>query len=200
LLIQFKRLRGRRQVRAELSDQGLADPAPTGGAEGLVVEALGLRKDFSGRGADGRQGSVVAVDGVDLRVRSGELVVLLGPSGCGKTTLLRCIAGLERPTGGEIRVRGRTVFSHTNGCFVPPEHRRIGMMFQSYALWPHMTVSENIGYPLTALPRPERQARVVEMLDRLGIAGLGHRYPGELSGGQQQRVALAGVAVLAAIR
>jgi iron(III) transport system ATP-binding protein len=178
-------------VRAELSDQGLADPAPTGGAEGLVVEALGLRKDFSGRGADGRQGSVVAVDGVDLRVRSGELVVLLGPSGCGKTTLLRCIAGLERPTGGEIRVRGRTVFSHTNGCFVPPEHRRIGMMFQSYALWPHMTVSENIGYPLTALPRPERQARVVEMLDRLGIAGLGHRYPGELSGGQQQRVALA---------
>jgi iron(III) transport system ATP-binding protein len=156
-----------------------------------VVEVRGLRKHFHGRGADGRKGAVAAVDGVDLQVRAGELVVLLGPSGCGKTTLLRCIAGLERPSAGEIKVRGDTVFSADTATFVPPEHRHIGMMFQSYALWPHMTVAENIAYPLSAVPRAERQARVAEMLDRLGVAGLGHRYPGELSGGQQQRVALA---------
>ncbi|NML43578.1 ABC transporter ATP-binding protein [Ramlibacter sp. G-1-2-2] len=153
----------------------------------FVVEVRGLRKHYAGRKI-----VVHALDGVDLVVRPGELVVLLGPSGCGKTTLLRCIAGLERPPAGEIRVAGRTVFSARDQVFVPPEQRRIGMMFQSYALWPHMTVAENIAYPLpSSVPRVQREARVAEMLERLGVAGLGHRYPGELSGGQQQRVALA---------
>ena len=180
-------------VRAEFTG-GSPAPAPGDGAaaaQSSVVEISGLRKHYVGRGGDGRKGVVAAVDGVDLQVRAGELVVLLGPSGCGKTTLLRCIAGLEQPAAGEIRVRGRTVYSAAQGTFVPPEDRHIGMMFQSYALWPHMTVAQNIGYPLSKLDRGQREARVTEMLDRLGIAGLGHRFPGELSGGQQQRVALA---------
>nr|WP_236589401.1 ABC transporter ATP-binding protein [Ramlibacter aurantiacus] len=158
----------------------------------MAVEVRGLRKHYVGKGADRRRSEVVAIDGVDLQVRAGELVVLLGPSGCGKTTLLRCIAGLERPQHGEVRVHGRIVFSAEAGVFVPPEHRHIGMMFQSYALWPHMTVQDNVAYPLAGhAPRAQREQQVDGMLERLGIAGLGHRYPGELSGGQQQRVALA---------
>jgi len=156
-----------------------------------VVEVRGLRKQYNGRGSDGRHTAITALDGVDLTVGGGQLVVLLGPSGCGKTTLLRSIAGLERPMEGEIQIQGRTVFSSSAGVFVPPEQRRIGMMFQSYALWPHMTVSENVAYPLSHVAASEKRSRVAEMLERMGVAGLGHRHPGELSGGQQQRVALA---------
>ena len=158
-----------------------------------AVEVKALRKAFRSRAAKGHQ-SVVAVDNVDFTVRKGELVVLLGPSGCGKTTLLRSIAGLEKPDSGEVAIGGRTVFSLTAGIYVPPEDRRIGMMFQSYALWPHMTVYQNVAYPLVSVKGVTREAvraKVQDVLAGLGVAGLDHRYPGELSGGQQQRVALA---------
>ncbi|MDX3905923.1 MAG: ABC transporter ATP-binding protein [Pigmentiphaga sp.] len=158
-----------------------------------IVRVSHLTKIYPGDGRKGHDG-VLAVDAVDLTVRRGELVVLLGPSGCGKTTLLRCIAGLEKPDGGEIQINGKTVFSSRHHVYVPPEHRHIGMMFQSYALWPHMTVFQNVAYPLTALDGYDKEsirARVADVLGRLGIVGMDHRYPGELSGGQQQRVALA---------
>jgi len=162
------------------------------GGSDAIVSVSGLTKTYPGDRKG--HGGVLAVDAVDLAVRRGELVVLLGPSGCGKTTLLRCIAGLEQPAQGEIRINGRTVYSSRDRVFVAPEHRHIGMMFQSYALWPHMTVFQNVAYPLASLGglgKDEVRARVAGVLERLGVAGLDHRYPGELSGGQQQRVALA---------
>jgi iron(III) transport system ATP-binding protein len=164
---------------------------PNRGQAGITVDVQRLRKIY--RGGKGHP-DVLAVDDVDLTVREGELVVLLGPSGCGKTTLLRCIAGLERPASGQITINDRVVYSSANGTYVPPEDRRIGMMFQSYALWPHMTVFQNVAYPLASLTGYDKEstrARVQEILGNLGVAGLDHRYPGELSGGQQQRVALA---------
>jgi iron(III) transport system ATP-binding protein len=160
---------------------------------GTIVEVAGLTKIYGGD-ARKRIADVLAVDDVHLAVGEGELVVLLGPSGCGKTTLLRCIAGLEKPDRGEIRIGERTVFSSARRAYVPPEARRIGMMFQSYALWPHMTVFQNVAYPLASLASHRKEATpalVDDLLRRLGVAGLDHRYPGELSGGQQQRVALA---------
>ena len=137
-------------------------------------------------GVSKRFGTVQAVDRAQLCVERGELLALLGPSGCGKTTLLRVIAGFERPDAGEVvldevRVAG-------NGTWVPPEKRRVGMVFQDYALFPHMTVAENVGF---GVPRANRSRRVVEALARVGLADHGDRYPHELSGGQQQRVALA---------
>ncbi|WP_159596387.1 ABC transporter ATP-binding protein [Hydrogenophaga sp. BPS33] len=158
-----------------------------------VVEVKDLVRRYRGRGSGGQPSVVTAVDGVSLTVKAGELVVLLGPSGCGKTTLLRSVAGLDKPDAGSIRLGERTVFDADSGVFVPPEDRRIGMMFQSYALWPHMTVAQNVAYPLSSARGRAKtfEAPVNAMLDKLGVAGLGHRYPSELSGGQQQRVALA---------
>lgn len=158
-----------------------------------MVTVRGLQKVFRTKTKAG-SGEVVAVDNVDLTVGQGELVVLLGPSGCGKTTLLRSIAGLETPSSGEIDIGGTQVYSTARRVNLPPEARRIGMMFQSYALWPHMTVFANIAYPLKEKSRSSREdveSRVTELLERLGIQGLEKRYPGELSGGQAQRVALA---------
>ncbi|HSF61926.1 MAG TPA: ABC transporter ATP-binding protein [Gaiellaceae bacterium] len=131
-------------------------------------------------------GDVVAVDAASLCVGRGEVVAVLGPSGCGKTTLLRLIAGFERPGAGTVEIGGRRVAGA--GAWVPPEERRVGMVFQDYALFPHLTVAENIGF---GLPRYSRAARVPELLGVVGLDGLGERYPHELSGGQQQRVALA---------
>jgi iron(III) transport system ATP-binding protein len=138
-------------------------------------------------------GAFRAVDAISLDVRQGELVTLLGPSGCGKTTTLRCIAGLEDPTSGEIAIDGTMVSAPRERINVPPERRRIGMVFQSYALWPHMTVAENVAYPLLRqkLPTAERQARAGRALDLVGLSRYAASPPGELSGGQQQRVALA---------
>ncbi|MDR5709867.1 MAG: ABC transporter ATP-binding protein [Armatimonadota bacterium] len=138
-------------------------------------------------------GGVVALDGISLEVRRGEFLVMLGPSGCGKTTLLRSLAGLERPDGGEIEIEGQLVFSAAQGVFWPPHRRPVSMMFQSYALWPHMTVYENVAFPLRMKRREGmgERARVREVLEMVGCGGLERRYPGELSGGQQQRVALA---------
>jgi iron(III) transport system ATP-binding protein len=130
-------------------------------------------------------GSTRAVDRADLCVERGEFVALLGPSGCGKTTLLRLIAGFEQPDGGTIAIEGRRV---AGGAWVPPERRHVGMVFQDYALFPHLTVAENVGF---GLPRSGRAGRVADALELVGLGGLESRYPAELSGGQQQRVALA---------
>ncbi|HEY7037703.1 MAG TPA: ABC transporter ATP-binding protein [Methylomirabilota bacterium] len=142
-------------------------------------------------GLSKRYGDVGAVAGLDLAVGPGELVALLGPSGCGKTTTLRLVAGFLAPDGGEIRVGDRVLSSPA--VVVPPERRRMAMIFQSYALWPHMTVAQNVAYGLrfAGVPRPERERRVEAMLQVVQLAGYGARYPGELSGGQQQRVAVA---------
>jgi iron(III) transport system ATP-binding protein len=137
-------------------------------------------------GASKRFGAVQAVHDSDLCVERGELVALLGPSGCGKTTLLRLIAGFERPDDGEIAIAGIRVAG--GRTWVPPDRRRVGMVFQDYALFPHLTVAQNIGF---GLPRSERPSRLHELLALVGLGGADGRYPHELSGGQQQRVALA---------
>src|SRR3954470_9617832 len=136
-------------------------------------------------------GAVRSVDGIDLAAEPGEFICLLGPSGCGKTTTLRMIAGFLEPDEGEIRVNGRVVSGR--GHVVPPERRNMGMIFQSYAVWPHMTVRENVGYGLRMqkVAAEEREKRVDAILRATKLHELAARYPGELSGGQQQRVALA---------
>ena len=140
-----------------------------------------------------RFGGVTAVNDFNLVVKDGEFVSILGPSGCGKTTTLRMIAGFERATEGEIYIGEQCVSSSIKGSFAPPEKRDIGMVFQSYAVWPHMTVAENVGYPLKIqkVDKAERERRVQEMLELVHLSEYGKRYPNQLSGGQQQRVALA---------
>lgn len=154
------------------------------------VKIEGLTKRFVRR-----DGAIVnAIDDADVAIEPGEFVVLLGPSGCGKTTLLRSIAGLETPDSGRIVVDGTTVYSSEERVLLPPDRRGLSMMFQSYALWPHMTAHQNVRYPLEnrgRRPRKEMDQRVSEVLTTVGIGDLGNQYPGQLSGGQQQRVALA---------
>ncbi|HEX2027792.1 MAG TPA: ABC transporter ATP-binding protein [Nitriliruptorales bacterium] len=145
-----------------------------------AVACVGVHRSF---------GDTVALAGLDLTVERGRVTALLGPSGCGKTTTLRLIAGLDRPDAGRIELAGRVVATAT--AAVPPERRRVGMVFQDYALFPHLTVAGNVGYGLHALPRAERQRRVAEAIELVGLTGLEGRLPSELSGGQQQRVALA---------
>jgi iron(III) transport system ATP-binding protein len=143
------------------------------------------------RGLTKRYGSLAVVDAVSLKIEHGLLVCLLGPSGCGKTTTLRLIAGFVEPSAGEIAVGGKTVSSPART--LPPEGRNMSMIFQSYALWPHMTVADNVAYGLTLrkLPRGEIARKVADILATTRLGALADRYPGELSGGQQQRVALA---------
>jgi len=134
-----------------------------------------------------------AVDHVSFTVAAGEIVVLLGPSGCGKTTTLRMVAGLERPTGGTIAIGGRIMSRPSTGDFIAPQHREIGMVFQSYAVWPHMTVFQNVAYPLRhrKLDRAAIETKVGEALELVGLQDYARRSVVALSGGQMQRVALA---------
>src|SRR5690606_21406029 len=144
-----------------------------------------LNKAFDGR--------VNAIKDLSLQIRDGEFFVLLGPSGCGKTTTLRCIAGLEDPDAGEIRIANDLVLAPQQGIFVPPEKREMGMVFQSYALWPHMTVWDNVAYPIKTrrkVAKKEKQ-QIFKTLQLVGLEDFIQRYPSELSGGQQQRIALA---------
>jgi iron(III) transport system ATP-binding protein len=141
------------------------------------------------RGLVRRFGDVVALDGVDLEVPAGSLTALLGPSGCGKTTLLRVVAGLERPDAGTVALAGRAVDG--DGAWIPPERRGVGLVFQEHALFPHLDVAGNIAFGLRDRDRSGRDRRVAEVLELVDLAGYGRRRPAELSGGQRQRVALA---------
>ncbi|MGF7006601.1 ABC transporter ATP-binding protein [Aminobacter sp. BE322] len=145
------------------------------------------------RNVSKRFGSFTAVDNVDISVPQGAFLVLVGPSGCGKSTLLRMLAGLETPSEGELAFMGRTVSDGTRGLVADAGARDAGLVFQSYALWPHMTVAGNIEWPLKVAKwsKADRAARVDEVLGLLGISALKERYPAEISGGQQQRVAIA---------
>ncbi len=134
-----------------------------------------------------------AVDDVSFTIAAGEIVVLLGPSGCGKTTTLRCVAGLEHPTGGQISLGGDVISAPERGVLMPPRLRNVGMVFQSYAVWPHMTVRQNVAYPLKSrgLSRAEAATKVAEALALVDLSGYAERPVTQLSGGQMQRVALA---------
>ncbi|MCC6777689.1 MAG: ABC transporter ATP-binding protein [Hyphomicrobiales bacterium] len=147
---------------------------------------------------DERGAAVKAAQDVSFTVPEGKLFSLLGPSGCGKTTTLRSIAGLERPTAGEIDVGGRIVYSASKGVFVAPNKRNFGMVFQSYAIWPHMNVFKNAAFPLEVRRRPRKEIRerVMRVLDAVALADLAERDATKLSGGQQQRLALARALVM----
>ena len=149
-----------------------------------MIRIAGLCKKFPGN-------ATAALDDLTLEIAKGSFFTLFGPSGCGKSTLLRCIAGLETPDTGEVSIDGRLVFSSATGTFVPPNHRQIGMVFQSYAIWPHMTVLENVAFPLEVRRRPNARTHALDALDMVGLGGFDDRYASRLSGGQQQRVALA---------
>ncbi len=140
-----------------------------------------------------RYGDVTAVDGVSFSIAPGEMVTLLGPSGCGKTTTLRAVAGLETPTGGSIRLNGDTVYSASERRNVPAERRGVSMVFQSYAIWPHMTVFENVAYGLRVRKQPQNEVRtnVARVLGLVQMQDYADRPASKLSGGQQQRVAVA---------
>ncbi|MFE7977489.1 ABC transporter ATP-binding protein [Streptomyces shenzhenensis] len=148
------------------------------------VKVSHLNKQFGGN---------VVLDDIDFTIRDGEFFTLLGPSGCGKSTTLNCIAGLEQPSGGTIAVGDTTFVDTASKLFVPPEGRNLGMVFQSYALWPHKTIAANLAMPLQIrkVGKTEQRRLIDDALDKVGLLHLRERYPHQLSGGQQQRVALA---------
>ncbi len=150
-------------------------------------------QDVRIKGLVKRFGNVTAVDGISFHVPEGKLVTLLGPSGCGKTTTLNMIAGFENPDEGEVRVGDRLISSGSGGTLLPPHKRNLGMVFQSYGLWPHFTVSENVAFGLRMrrISGKNLEAKVQEALRLVRLEGLDDRYPSQLSGGQQQRVAFA---------
>lgn len=154
----------------------------------MEIRIKGLRKYFTSEGK-----TIKALDDVDLVIPANTIYTLLGPSGCGKTTLLRCIVGLENPDAGEISIGGEIVWSSEKNIYVPTEKRKLGMVFQTYAIWPHMNVFDNVAYPLQnrKVPRSEIRERVAKTLALLQLDGFQERPATKLSGGQQQRVALA---------
>src|SRR5262245_42491346 len=149
-----------------------------------AIEIIGVTQRFTG---------TTVLSGIDLALAPGSVLALLGPSGCGKTTLLKLVAGLLAPTEGSIRIFGSVVADAGANTYLPPEKRALGMVFQDYALWPHMSVGRNVAFPLEmrGIGGPERTARVAAALARVGLAGCEDRAPASLSGGQQQRVAIA---------
>jgi iron(III) transport system ATP-binding protein len=163
-------------------------PPPAEGRGEVGIRVTDLSKTFVSQA-----GKVIALENLNLEIASSEIVALLGPSGCGKTTTLRCIAGLETPDSGKVEILGRQVVNTAEHVAVAPEKRDLGMVFQSYALWPHMTVFANVAYPLRRRKVDKAQIgdRVQEMLTMVGCGQFADRYPGQLSGGQQQRIALA---------
>lgn len=170
----------------------------------LKIESL--YKSFTPPRRSARESAVIAIDSIDLEVAEGEMFTLLGPSGCGKTTTLRCVAGLETPTSGRISINGDAVFDSADKVAIPPNRRRIGMVFQSYAIWPHLSVYDNAAFPLqvarksrsgeTRLRPSEMRDRVLQALDAVGLGGIPDRRATNLSGGQQQRLALARAMVM----
>jgi iron(III) transport system ATP-binding protein len=162
-----------------LASESVSDPQTDDVDSDVVLELDGLRKSY---------GTETVIHDLSLSVREGEILTLLGPSGCGKTTTLRLVAGLERADGGEVRLNGRPV---SGDDFVPPEERGVGVVFQEFALFPHLTARENIAFGLTDLDDEATADRVDELLDLVDLGTQGDSYPDELSGGQQQRVALA---------
>ncbi|WP_291296800.1 ABC transporter ATP-binding protein [Elioraea sp.] len=169
-----------------MADWQRMDAADARASDTSSVSVEGLSKAY------GQDATLRALDDFTLEFPAGQCTVLLGPSGCGKTTVLRSIAGLITPDSGRITIGASTAFDAASGTFDPPEKRRLGMVFQSYALWPHLSVADNVGYPLSAagMPKAEIRSRVEAMLDWVGLGGMGGRYVHELSGGQQQRVSL----------
>lgn len=168
----------------DVASEPLTSPLTATAGPDTVVSLRGVTKSF---------GRVQVLHGLDLDVRRGEILTLLGPSGCGKTTTLRLVIGLERCSEGEISYEGQTVDSPRRRIFVAPHKRNMGMVFQSYAIWPHMTVFENVAYPMKArhAKRPQVATMVGRALDLVGLGNLAGRPATQLSGGQQQRVALA---------
>jgi iron(III) transport system ATP-binding protein len=156
-----------------------------------MIEIEALDVDYAGPARG--ETAVRAVRGVSLTVAAGEFFTLLGPSGCGKTSTLRAVAGLERPSGGRIRIDGQTVYDAATGIEVPTPKRPISMVFQSYAVWPHLSVQDNVAFPLevAGLARAEARRKIAPVLERVGLAALAERSATQLSGGQQQRVAIA---------
>jgi len=154
----------------------------------MEIRIAGLVRDYYSEGK-----RIRALNDVDLTIPANQIFTLLGPSGCGKTTLLRCIVGLESPDAGEIAIGDEVVWSTERGIFVPPEKRGLGMVFQTYAIWPHMNVFDNVAYPLQnrKIPREEIRRRVAKVLSFVQLDGFEKRPATKLSGGQQQRVALA---------
>lgn len=169
-----------------MTNQNVAD---TSTAVPVPLVAANVNKQFTRVSG----GATKALDGVSLEVDRGEMIVLLGPSGCGKTTLLRCIAGLEYPDSGTMTLGGKLVYDRSQKVSVPANRRDINMMFQTYALWPHMTLIDNVAYPLRVdgVKRSAARTRALEHLELVGIGHLGQQYPSQVSGGQQQRAALA---------
>jgi iron(III) transport system ATP-binding protein len=163
-------------------DQGATQRMKDGQARPPVVVLRDVVRRFD-------RAAPAAVDGLSLEVAEGEILALLGPSGSGKTTALRLVAGFERPDGGDVKIAGRRVAG--GGAWIPPEARGVGMVFQDYALFPHLTVAENVAFGLHCVQLFERTPRTEETLELVGMRALAERYPHELSGGQQQRVALA---------
>ncbi|MDO5289522.1 MAG: ABC transporter ATP-binding protein [Pseudomonadota bacterium] len=160
------------------------DLPPMTSVQGPAIELRGLHKHY---------GATHVVRHIDLTLPPQSFLVLLGPSGCGKSTLLRMLSGLEEPSEGSLHIHGKEVANGRQGILVPPGRRGLGLVFQSYALWPHMTVRGNIEWPLKVarLPAPQRRQRADEVMALMGISNLADRYPSEISGGQQQRVAIA---------
>ncbi len=169
------------------SDNGSAPPAkpvvPRARAAATFAASLSIEH------VDRRYGQTFALRDLSLYVAPGEVVCLLGPSGCGKTTLLRVAAGIEKPSGGRILINDREVAGPS--CFVPPEQRSVGLMFQDFALFPHLSILDNVAFGLKSLPRQEAEREALAVLSRFGLEGAAYDYPHTLSGGQQQRVALA---------